>query len=75
MDYPALLAHPQVSALGAITEIDYSSGGKFKTVRPVARFSETEESIRLPPPKLGQHTRAVLHAAGMVDPDALPESD
>jgi crotonobetainyl-CoA:carnitine CoA-transferase CaiB-like acyl-CoA transferase len=75
MDYPVLLAHPQVSALGAITEIDHSSAGKFKTVRPVARFSETEESIRLPPPKLGQHTKEVLHAAGMLDPDALPKSD
>jgi crotonobetainyl-CoA:carnitine CoA-transferase CaiB-like acyl-CoA transferase len=67
MDYPVLLAHPQVSALGAITEIDHSTAGKFTTVRPVARFSETPESIRLPPPKLGQHTTEVLHAAGIVD--------
>jgi formyl-CoA transferase len=67
MDYPVLLAHPQVSALGAIAEIDHPTAGKFTTVRPVARFSETPESIRLPPPKLGQHTKEVLHAAGMVD--------
>jgi len=73
MDYPALVAHPQVSALGAVTEIDHSTAGKFKTVRPVARFSETPESIRLPPPKLGHHTREVL--AGMIDFDALPKSD
>jgi formyl-CoA transferase len=67
MDYPTLIAHPQVSALGAITEIDHSTAGRFTTVRPVARFSETPESIRLPPPKLGQHTKEVLYAAGMVD--------
>ncbi|MBV8137047.1 MAG: CoA transferase [Deltaproteobacteria bacterium] len=71
MDYPALLAHPQVAALETITEIDHSSAGKFKTLRPVARFSETQESIRLPPPQLGYHTREVLHAAGMVDSDVF----
>ena len=75
MDYPVLCAHPQVSALDAITEIDHSTAGKFKTVRPVARFSETQESIRLPPPQLGEHTKAVLYAAGMVDSDALPKSE
>jgi crotonobetainyl-CoA:carnitine CoA-transferase CaiB-like acyl-CoA transferase len=75
MDYPALIAHPQVAALGAITEINHSTAGKFKTVRPVARFSETQESIRLPPPKLGHHTKEVLHAAGMLDSDALSRTD
>jgi glutaryl-CoA transferase len=74
MDYPALLAHPQVTALEAITEIDHSAAGKFKTVRPVARFSETQESIRLPPPRLGHHTQEVLHAAGIVDSDAISGS-
>jgi formyl-CoA transferase len=75
MDYPVLSAHPQVSALGAITEIDHSTAGKFKTVRPVARFSETQESIRLPPPQLGEHTKDVLRGAGMVDSDPLPKSE
>ena len=64
-DYPALLAHPQVAALEAITEIDHPTAGSFKTVRPVARFSDTPNSIRLPPPTLGQHTDEVLHAAGI----------
>jgi crotonobetainyl-CoA:carnitine CoA-transferase CaiB-like acyl-CoA transferase len=74
MDYPALLAHPQVAALEAITEIDHSAAGKFKTVRPVVRFSETQESIRMPPPKLGQHTDEALRSAGIVDSDAIPGS-
>ena len=64
MDYPSLLAHPQVAALGAIAEIDHPTAGSFKTVRPVARFSETPDSIRMPPPTLGQHTEEVLRAAG-----------
>jgi crotonobetainyl-CoA:carnitine CoA-transferase CaiB-like acyl-CoA transferase len=75
MDYPALIAHPQVAALGAITEIDHCSAGKFKTMRPVARFSETRESIRLPPPKLGHHTKEVLDAAGILDFNALSRTD
>ena len=65
MDYPSLLAHPQVAALGAIAEIDHPTAGHFRTVRPVARFSETPESIRLPPPTLGQHTEEVLHTLGI----------
>jgi crotonobetainyl-CoA:carnitine CoA-transferase CaiB-like acyl-CoA transferase len=65
MDYPSLLAHPQVAALGAIAEIDHPTAGRLKTVRPVARFSETKESLRMPPPTLGQHTEEVLRAAGI----------
>jgi len=65
MDYPSLLAHPQVAALDAIAEIDHPTAGRFKTVRPVARFSETHNSIRMPPPTLGQHTEEVLRAAGI----------
>jgi len=68
LDYPALLAHPQVAALEAIAEIDHPTAGRFKTVRPVARFSETQNSIRLPPPTLGQHTEEVLRAAGISKP-------
>jgi crotonobetainyl-CoA:carnitine CoA-transferase CaiB-like acyl-CoA transferase len=63
MDYPSLIAHPQTEALEVVTEIDHPTAGRFKTVRPVARFSETPDSIRLPPPTLGQHTDEVLRDA------------
>jgi crotonobetainyl-CoA:carnitine CoA-transferase CaiB-like acyl-CoA transferase len=62
MDYPALLAHPQVAALEAITEMTHPTAGSIKTVRPVARLSATPNAIRLPPPTLGQHTAEVLGA-------------
>jgi crotonobetainyl-CoA:carnitine CoA-transferase CaiB-like acyl-CoA transferase len=65
MDYLSLMAHPQVAALEAIAEIDHASAGRIKMVRPVARFSETPDTIRLAPPMLGEHTDEVLQAAGL----------
>lgn len=62
MDYPSLIAHPQVAALEAIAQIDHARAGRFKTVRPVARFSETPDTIRLAPPMLGEHTDEILGA-------------
>jgi crotonobetainyl-CoA:carnitine CoA-transferase CaiB-like acyl-CoA transferase len=65
MEYPELLAHPQVAALEVVAEIDHPTAGRLKTVRPVARLSETPNSIRLAPPTLGQHTDEILRAAGL----------
>jgi len=66
-DYPSLLAHPQVEAIAAISEVDHPAVGPLKAVRPVARFSETPDSIRIPPPTLGQHTDEILRALGLDD--------
>jgi formyl-CoA transferase len=68
MDYPALLAHPQVAALEVVAEVDHPAAGRFKTVRPVARFSETPDSIRLAPPTLGRHTEEILRGIGLGTP-------
>jgi crotonobetainyl-CoA:carnitine CoA-transferase CaiB-like acyl-CoA transferase len=62
MDYPSLFAHPQTAAISAIVEIDHPVAGRLKMVRPVARLSETPNTIRMPPPMLGQHTEEVLRA-------------
>jgi formyl-CoA transferase len=72
MDYPSLMAHPQLAALGAIVEIEHPTAGTFKTVRPVARFSNTPNSIRMPPPTLGQHTDEILRAACMSTSGRVP---
>jgi crotonobetainyl-CoA:carnitine CoA-transferase CaiB-like acyl-CoA transferase len=71
LDYPSLLAHPQVAALEAITEIDHPVAGQLKMVRPVARFSATPNRIRTPPPKLGQHTEEVLGEAWLSTTDQI----
>jgi CoA:oxalate CoA-transferase len=60
MDYPSLLAHPQVEALGIIIDVPHPNGGTFKTIRPVARFADASKLRITAPPKLGQHTREIL---------------
>lgn len=62
MDYPSLLSHPQVEALGAIIEVPHPNGGTFKTIRPVARFTGAPQPAMTAPPKLGQHTQEVLRS-------------
>jgi formyl-CoA transferase len=62
MDYPSLVAHPQVEAMGAIIEVPHPNVGTFKTIRPVARFAGASEPRMTAPPKLGQHTREILSA-------------
>jgi crotonobetainyl-CoA:carnitine CoA-transferase CaiB-like acyl-CoA transferase len=54
MDYPSLLAHPRIAV---IAEIDHPVAGRFKTVRPVARFSATPNAISAAPVPLGQRYR------------------
>src|SRR5262249_28219063 len=65
LDYPALIAHPQVQALEAITEIDHPRAGRFATVAPAVRFSQTATAISAAPPTLGQHTDEILRALGL----------
>jgi crotonobetainyl-CoA:carnitine CoA-transferase CaiB-like acyl-CoA transferase len=62
MDYPSLISHPQLEALGVIIEVPHPNGGTFKAIRPVARFAGTPEPKMTAPPKLGQHTEEILGA-------------
>jgi len=65
LDYPALVSHPQVQALEAITEIDHPMAGRFATLAPVVHFSQTPTAIYIAPPTLGQHTGEVLSRLGL----------
>jgi crotonobetainyl-CoA:carnitine CoA-transferase CaiB-like acyl-CoA transferase len=65
MEYPQLLSHPQIHALNIVQELDHPTAGKFKTIGPVWRFSDTPAKIQSPPPLLGQHTKEVLEKLGV----------
>jgi crotonobetainyl-CoA:carnitine CoA-transferase CaiB-like acyl-CoA transferase len=65
MEYPQLLTHPQVQALNVVQEIDHPTAGKFKTIGPVWRFSDTPAKVQSPPPTLGQHTEEILTRLGL----------
>lgn len=65
MDYPSLFEHPQVQALNIVQEIDHPTVGRFKTIGPVWRFSDTAAKVRNPPPTLGQHTEEILTTLGV----------
>jgi crotonobetainyl-CoA:carnitine CoA-transferase CaiB-like acyl-CoA transferase len=64
-DYPALFAHPQVSAIGAVKEIEHPTAGTFTTIGPAWRFFGTPATIQSPPPTLGQHTEEILRGLGL----------
>jgi len=65
MDYQSLIAHPQVEALGILIDVEHPTAGQFRTIRPVARYSETPDAIVSPPPLFGQHSVEILRTLGL----------
>jgi crotonobetainyl-CoA:carnitine CoA-transferase CaiB-like acyl-CoA transferase len=63
--YADLPANPAVRASAMLIEEDHPRAGRIRTLAPPIRFSETPGSIRTPSPALGEHTDAVLSAAGV----------
>ncbi len=60
-----VIGHPQVAANGSIVEFDHPQAGRLRQARPAARFSSSPAELRIPAPRLGEHTREVLAAAGL----------
>ncbi|MBN19556.1 MAG: hypothetical protein CL758_08805 [Chloroflexi bacterium] len=54
----------QVKANGLMVELDHSLAGKYKTVGPVIKMSETPLVAKLPAPALGEHTDHILKSLG-----------
>ena len=54
------LDDPQIIARAMIEEIDHPAIGPLKLLGLPVKLSATPGSVRLPPPRLGEHTRAVL---------------
>lgn len=59
-DIPTTLADPQVVSRAMVRAIDHPADGKISLIGPVPKFSATPAEVRLPPPRLGEHTRIVL---------------
>jgi crotonobetainyl-CoA:carnitine CoA-transferase CaiB-like acyl-CoA transferase len=55
-----VVAHPQVSARGALVECTHPVAGTIRMVGPPVRLSETPGTVRAPAPLLGEHTEQVL---------------
>ena len=60
---------PHLKAVGMITTLDHPSEGKIRQARPSARFSDTPAEIHRMPPRLGEHSRAILQEAGFTEED------
>jgi len=63
------LADPQVAAREMIIPLEHAVAGPIRVLGTPLKFSDTPASIRLPPPALGQHTRAILRELGFASED------
>ena len=66
---------PHLKAVGMIATLDHPSEGKIRQARPSARFSDTPAEIRRMPPRLGEHSRAILLEAGFTEEDVAAMID
>jgi len=64
-----LPADPYLRETGFFQRYEHPSEGPLITTAIPQRFSQTPGSIRLPPPRLGEHTREILQSAGYDDTD------
>ena len=59
-DMAQVFEQPQVQARGMKISLDHPAAGPLPMVGSPLRFSDTPVAYRLPPPRLGEHTDAVL---------------
>jgi crotonobetainyl-CoA:carnitine CoA-transferase CaiB-like acyl-CoA transferase len=67
--YESMTAHPQIGWLNALSELTAPDGSTVKSTAFPWTMSETPASIRLQPPRLGQHTDEILNAVGISSQD------
>lgn len=58
------LSSPQTKARGMVTEVEHPTIGMLKMLGLPIRYSETPGAIKRPPPRLGEHTDAILGDLG-----------
>jgi crotonobetainyl-CoA:carnitine CoA-transferase CaiB-like acyl-CoA transferase len=66
-----VFADPQVGHLGMVWEAGHPQIGTIRMVRNPVTFSGTPADVRLPPPRLGEHTEEVLREVLGYSPAAI----
>ena len=57
-------SQPHLKAVGLFEELEHPTEGKIRQARPPAHFSASPAGVRRLAPRLGEHTREVLHEVG-----------
>jgi crotonobetainyl-CoA:carnitine CoA-transferase CaiB-like acyl-CoA transferase len=70
-DFAQALSDPQVRARDMIAAVEHDTIGRLQLLGIPVKLSETPGSMRLPPPRLGQHTDAVLQTDLGLTTDAV----
>ena len=63
-DLPGLLADPYLNETGFFRQVEHPTEGTLTTTAIPVSFSQTPGSIRLPPPRLGEHNAEILGGLG-----------
>ncbi|GJE58972.1 CaiB/BaiF CoA transferase family protein [Methylobacterium trifolii] len=68
LDVNAMHRDPQTLAREMVVQVDHSRAGRMATLGLPVKFSATPGRVHGPAPLLGEHSRAILRAAGYDEP-------
>jgi crotonobetainyl-CoA:carnitine CoA-transferase CaiB-like acyl-CoA transferase len=68
-----LFADPQIAAREMLSYVEHSTIGPLKVLGIPVKLSDTPGTLRMPPPRLGEHTNAVLERDLGFTPSAIAE--
>jgi crotonobetainyl-CoA:carnitine CoA-transferase CaiB-like acyl-CoA transferase len=60
-----IVEDPHLKAIGYLQAVDHPTEGKIRTLAVPSEWSESKPEYRRHAPRLGEHTREVLHEAGL----------